>query len=161
MNVDSGQRFVYATVDCTDLRILEPTPFDAAWYSHKTNCSALRYEVAVSLSGNIVWVNGPFKAGEFADLRIFRNRLRYCLLYSECVIADGTYRDTKCIYNDGCEKEIIQRSRARQESVFRRLKSFNVLSSVYRHDIRKHSNCLFAVANLVQYSIENGEPLFN
>ncbi len=111
-----------ATVDCTDLRVYEPVHFSANWYSHKENAAAVRYKLAVSTEGKIVWLNGPFRAGEYSDLKIFRSRLRSELRHSELFIADGTYSDVKCIFNDGCDLEFIQRCRARQETVFKRLK---------------------------------------
>jgi hypothetical protein len=39
------------TVDGTDFRIYEPTPFSPMWYSHKYKGPGLRYEVALSIRG--------------------------------------------------------------------------------------------------------------
>ena len=65
--------FTYMTVDGTDFKINEPTPFDGMWYSHKFNHAALRYEVGVSIfSGLIVWVKGPYPAGRYPDVAIAR-----------------------------------------------------------------------------------------
>ena len=41
-----------------------------------------------------------------------------------------------------------------------RLKQWEILKQVYRHDITKHGYVLRAVAVVVQVAIENGEPLF-
>jgi len=50
--------------------------------------------------------------------------------------------------------------RARHETVKSRLKSFNVLAHEFRHSLSFHVDCFYAVANIVQINIENGEPLF-
>ena len=50
--------------------------------------------------------------------------------------------------------------RMRQETINMRLKQWEILKQVYRHDITKHGYVLRAVAVVVQVAIENGEPLF-
>lgn len=62
--------------------------FSPSFYSHKFKKAGLRYELAVSLYGDIVSVNGPYAAGKFSDIRIFRDHLRKDLLPDERVIAD-------------------------------------------------------------------------
>ena len=80
-------------VDGTDFCILEPTPFDRKYFSHKFNGTALRYEIAISFQGGkICWINGPFPAGEFSDINIFRRSLKLMLLSQEIVEADKGYR---------------------------------------------------------------------
>ena len=69
--VDDGSKFVVATVECTDLPTRKPKPFDAGWYSRKLTGATVRYELAVSLYGNIAWVHGPFRAAANSDLNIF------------------------------------------------------------------------------------------
>ena len=64
------------------------------YWSHKFKAPGLRYEIGIAIqSGDIVWVNGPFPCGEYADLTIFRgglkNKLRYC---QEKIEADRGYR---------------------------------------------------------------------
>jgi hypothetical protein len=56
-------------VDCTDCAIFEPWPwepgFNRQFVSHKINWAALKYEAGVCIqTGDIVRVNGPFKAGK-------------------------------------------------------------------------------------------------
>ena len=59
------------SIDGTDCRIQEPTPFDPLWYSHKFNGPGVRYEVGICIqTGWIVWVHGPFPAGDFPDIKI-------------------------------------------------------------------------------------------
>lgn len=58
-------------MDGTDCPIQEPHPFDYKIYSHKLNSPGLKYELAISIQTcDIVWVNGPFRAGQ-GDNTIF------------------------------------------------------------------------------------------
>ena len=42
------------------------------WYSHKFKKPGVRYEVGVAIkSGDIVWINGPYPCGAYADIKIF------------------------------------------------------------------------------------------
>lgn len=78
------------TVDGTDFRIYEPTPFWGMWKSHKFNGPALRCEVAICIqTGSVVWIDGPFPAGKHDDLTIFQSCLKGMLDDDELVEADG------------------------------------------------------------------------
>lgn len=153
-----------ASVDGTDFRIREPYPFDKKWYSHKFKGPGLRYELGVSVStGRIVWAHGPFPCGSFSDLTIFKIAMKKALEHDEFVIADGGYRDEKCLKR-GSTDELSRKFsviRARHETVNRRLKQFSVLSSRFRHPLSRHSVCFHAVCNLTALMIEHEEPLFN
>ena len=64
------------SVDGTDFRIQEPTPFSSGWHSKKFNGPGLRYEIAISIrSGDVVWIHGPFPCGHWPDIKIFRDAL--------------------------------------------------------------------------------------
>ena len=84
----------------------------------------------------------------------------------ELTIADKGYRDDNffiypsTIYPPN-RQLYIKRILARHETVNRRLKTFTILQSVFRHPIEKHSSCFQAAANLVQIMIEQGETLFD
>ena len=69
-------------VDGTDFKIAEHGPeFSSHKYAKK---SALRYEVATCIqTGRIVWVNGPFEAGMWPDISIFRCALKSMLAANE------------------------------------------------------------------------------
>ena len=46
------------SVDGTDERICEPTPFGPKWYSHKFHGPGLRYEIGIGIeTGYIVWAH--------------------------------------------------------------------------------------------------------
>ena len=62
-------------MDGTDFLCMPPNDGDCrrSWWSHKFKKPAVRYEVCVSIqSGDIVWVNGPWRAGRYPDISIFR-----------------------------------------------------------------------------------------
>ena len=171
LRMDNGSRNKM-TVDGKDCRISEQKPFWGGWKSHKFNGPELSYEVGVVIqSGDICWINGPFPAGSYHDITIFRQRLKHKLAYEapgEKVEADNGYRgepffiDTPNVLHSGTveEKEMKTVARSRHETVNRRLTHFNVLYKKYRHHISKHQMCFYAVATICQVSIENGSPLF-
>lgn len=152
------------TVDGTDCRIFEPKPFNSKWYSHKFKKAGLRYEVAVCIkTGDIVWINGPFPCGQWPDLKIFRRALKYLLGDGEMVEADLGYRGepnfvrTPHTYVSRSDRRAKRNARARHETVNKRLKDFNCLALVFRHDRTFHRSCFLAVAVITQLSFENGD----
>jgi hypothetical protein len=50
--------------------------------------------------------------------------------------------------------------RARHETVNKRLKQFEVLKRVFRHDVQHHQPAFMACAVTTQLTIERGEPLY-
>ena len=68
------------TVDGTDFRIPQKGAATKgnAFASHKyAGKSALRYELGVDiLAGNLVWIQGPYPAGKYTDIKIFNKVLR-------------------------------------------------------------------------------------
>ena len=64
------------TVDGTDFLCQPPNDGDkrSSWISHKLKKPSVCYEIGVSIqSGDIVWVSGPWRAGCYPDITIFRN----------------------------------------------------------------------------------------
>ena len=128
------------SVDGVHFRIWEPRKFPSTkWYSKKYNKAGLSYEIALSLKRNkIVWVNGPFPAGE-NDKAIFNKPegLGTKLKPGQLAIGDEGYRgapekvSTCNSLNSQNTKEIKHRSKARQETVNSRLKGFGVLNQVF------------------------------
>lgn len=156
---------VFLSLDGTDCHIFEPKPFSPVWFSHKFRGPGLRYEVGISVHmGRIVWVNGPFACGGYPDLKIFKANLLHRLGPTERILADNGYRHPKCLTPDidmgDFEKEVHMRQRARHETVNKRLKNFNVLSHVFRHELFLHSKCFHAVAQVVALLVSTSDPLF-
>jgi len=159
------------SVDCTDCRIEEPHPFSTIWYSHKFNGPGLRYELALSIkSGHIVWINGPYECGLWADIEIFRNSLISFLDAGERVEADDGYigEEPKTCKTPGgfssrteLQNKYRMRLRSRHETVNSRLKNFGVLKERFRHTLKNHSSAFRACAVIVELAIELGEPLFS
>ena len=82
------------SLDGTDCRIQEPSPFSPKWYSHKFHGPGLRYEVGLnSRNGDIVWVNGGVPCGEYSDLALARASYIDMVGPMELTIADKGYRD--------------------------------------------------------------------
>jgi hypothetical protein len=129
----------------------------------------LRYEIGVDiLAGNIVWLEGPYAAGKYPDIKIFRSCLAHWLDPSERVEADDGYigeapQRVKCPGSaaNPTENQAMQsRVRSRHETLNGRLKNWEILKQVFRHDILEHGNVFRAIAVITQLSIQNGEPLF-
>ena len=152
------------TVDGTDCPIREPQPFSAKWFSHKFRGAGLRYEVpgvgVCIQTGNIVWVNGPFPAGAWSDLKIFKAKLAKHLPPGEMVEADGTYRHPKCRlpqeFVSYTDKRAKNKARARHETVNKRLKQFEVLKQKFRHPICNHRPCFEAATVFTQQAFNRG-----
>ena len=91
---NAENRLSKISTDGTDCLICEPTPFCRSWYSHKLNKAALRYEISVAVGClKVVWVHGPFRAGSWTDIKIFKKGLRQMLhLFGEMTIANGGYQ---------------------------------------------------------------------
>ena len=139
------------------------------FHSHKYKFgSALRYEVAICiLSGDLVWVNGPYEPGIWNDIKIFRNALMSMLSPVE---ADDGYvgeapQHVKCPKSIGGHDETTEAMqsivRRRHETVNKRFKQWKILKDIYREEITKHWMAFRVCAIVTQLSIENGEPLFS
>ena len=140
------------------------------WYSHKIKRYGLRYEVVLSIrSGDIYWVNGPYKCGKWPDISIFCDSLLSHLGESERVEVDDGYigehpRYIKCPAGFANPEETLflqQRVRNKQEIVKKRLKQLSMLKQRFRHDIPKYGDVFRTCTVLVQLSINDGDKLFH
>ena len=164
---NSNGKTCLITVDGIDFRINEPKPFSKKWYSHKFHGPGLRYEIGVCIqTGDIVWVNGPFKPGVKNDLNFFRSGLRGMLNPGEKVEADSGYRGELAtirhpgVFVSRSDKRAKGRARARHETVNGRLCNFKVLKATYRHSLKKHKTFFLSVAVITQLSFDCGERPF-
>jgi hypothetical protein len=164
-NDDNGS-VCLVTVDGTDFRIYEQTPFDRKWWSHKFNGPGLRYEIAICIqTGWIVWVNGPYPPGDWPDLSIARDGIIDELAPGEKFLADGTYSDSNGYSvtpsgDNNLDEKMKQAARCRHEAVNRLFKHWGILERRFRHQVQLHGRVFMAIANLVQASIILGEPSF-
>ena len=161
---DTG-RAAKVTVDGTDFQTVEYRPFNRGRRSHKFNGPGLRYEVALSISNcDIVHINGPFRCGEWPDVRIARGNLHPRLRPNEYYLADAGYMGP----GPAIRRNNLPRLRipefnalmARHETINRRFKEFAILGSTYRHAEEKHGEIFRCIAVLVQIDIEHGNLLF-
>jgi hypothetical protein len=140
-----------------------------AFGSHKyAGMSVLHYKLGIdNLKGNLFWVEGPYPAGAWPDIKIFLNSLMGHLLPGECIEADNGYvghpDKIKCPNNDcnparnlGMQSE----SRSRHETFNGRLKNWGILKRTYRHDIELHGTVFTACVVITQLCVSNGESLF-
>lgn len=149
---------VKVSLDGTDFKIREPVPFSKKWFSHKFKGAGIRYEIGISIGGGeIVWASGGLPCGDWPDLKIAR-QLYIHYAKNEITLADKGYRDATYFKQPTSlhEKRIL----ARHETLNGRLKNFKILSSKYRHPLKKHPRVFHAVVNIVQVCLVNGESLF-
>ena len=155
------------TVEGTDFWIAE---HGRAFYSHKFKKSGLRYEVCICiLTGDIVWINGPYECGLWPDIKVFRDSLLSHLEPNERVEADDGYigehpARIKCPkgFANPVENEAMQqRVRNRQETINSRFKQFGAMGQIWRHDIDWHDDAFRAIAVVLQLAINHGEKLFD
>ena len=116
---------------------------------------------------NLVWIQGPYPAGAWPDIKIFTSFLALFLKPGEPVEADDGYRGhadkVKCPKNDVNPVENLKMQgsvRARHKTLNGRLKNWGILSQVFGHNIRRHGDVFRAFAVITQLTIGNGEPIF-
>jgi hypothetical protein len=168
-----GDDILALTVDGTHCLRSEPNhPIwsqDPEYYSHKFNKAGLNYELGISLSeSKLVWMNGPYKAGQ-NDVLIFTTKgLKAKLLATgKKAIGDGGYQghqETIIAPNSHDSRDVrIFKSRAllRHEKFNGLTKNFDCLSRRFRHGDDRFKICFEAICVICQYQIENDSPLFD
>jgi hypothetical protein len=105
------------------------------------------------LREDLVWIQGPYPAGAFNNVKIFNKVLRCFLEPGEHIEVDNRYigaaDKVKCPDNP-CNPAVNEgkqsRVHSRHETINGRFKTWGVLSQVYRHNITCHSEVFRAVA---------------
>ena len=155
------------SVDGVDCAIQEPYPFNEGIFAKKLNGPGFKYEIGVCiLTGDIVWVNGPFKVGRH-NVKIFlEDGLKFALSDDEAVEVDAGYqgddalKDPNVAQNraDQREKSVV---RSPHEVINSRFKKFEVLNAISLHHgetkrnlKEKHRICFDAVAVITQLRFE-------
>ena len=139
----------------------------SSWYSHKFKGPGVTYEIGISIWENkLVWVNGPYRAGK-NDIGMFRDvdGLQSKIPENKFALGDSAYKSSNKVIvknkTDSRElKRFKNRALARHETFNGRIKCFNCLCNRWHHDLKKHKSVMEAVCILVQYDMENGNPLF-
>lgn len=179
------------------------------YYNHKGNDCGLKYEYAIALrrvsvskyagfvdskrklfnlfsfsplQSVLVWMRGPFAAGEKNDKTVFcggtkkepkdkwdQEALYFKLPEGKKAIGDSIYEGipekVTCV-RDGQSpivKDFLNRALARQENYHDRLWAYGVLKQQFRHNVNKmaqHKMCAEAVNVIVQYDLKY-HPLFD
>ena len=114
-------------------------------------------------TGDICWINGPFKCGRWPDLSIFRRDLKQQLVPGEMVECDLGYRgDDACrhkhIFFNQADLNAKADARARHETVNSDIKRFECLKQAWRHDRHLHKHAFAACAVLTQLGYNSGRP---
>ena len=175
---DEWNTIFIITVDGVHFRIQEPMPppdpitgeqyrYDKEYFTHKDGGAGLAYEIAISIFENrVVWVNGPFKAG-MGDLEIFKSKLKDKIPKGKRVLGDRGYRglpDIISFYNSldvDPVREFKERALSRHENFNYRMKRYDVLSQIFRHDHEQHDVVFDAVLVICQLDLMLESPLFD
>ena len=158
--------FAATSMDGTDFRIYRPFRGSRGWYSYKTNSSGKRYIFGIGIpSGLLCFLEGPYPAGHWHDLTIYRRTMRHLLLPGEMVIADGGYRGEPTVITpedtiDPNALRLMSTARARHEGINGMFKHFRILRDIYRHDRSKHENIVKCIAIFVQLKLRRGEGTY-
>jgi DDE superfamily endonuclease len=165
-----ARNYAFMTIDGTDMPIYETYPFDPALYSYKLNGPGLRYEIAVCIAtGQIVWINGPYKPTQWVDITIFRHKLMWKLLEGEWVVGDGGYSDGNQFVvpkrtGPVWLQEMTAMATVRHETINSRMKVWTILRNSYKYgkgtdeQMRRHGQTVKAIANVVNIWLTESPP---
>jgi len=156
----------FLTINCTDCPIQEIlNPFCAVWNSFKFKGPGVRYKIAICiLTGEIVWVIGPFPAG-ITDSEIYNRCLSKQLGPDEFVEADSGYKTCPKAKIPGVSTGHDQakrksQARGRHETVNGKLKVFSALTTRSCHfKLGNHCTMFVAAAVATQVSFKLGQNL--
>jgi len=93
----------------------------------------------------------------------FKDNLRGQLQEDEMVVANDGYNNSKALTPSTSydhRRNLFNMIRARHEIINRRLKHFNSVGGVFRHEIRYQGQVYHAVARLTALMIDTTDPLF-
>jgi len=170
-----GDDIWIGTVDGTHFRNQEighpDMPKDPSIFSFKHHSAGFNYEIVVALrESKIVWFSGPHEAGDWNDIKIFAHKGLKDKLKSlgKKVIADKGYKGyPKLIslpnsYDSAEVSRFKSRARCRQEKLNGKIAEFECMNNAgFRHSKEKLQACFEAVAVIVQYKMDMGEPLYD
>eukprot|EP00536_Pseudo-nitzschia_multiseries_P013756 jgi/Psemu1/36277/gm1.36277_g len=134
-------------------------------WDHKFNKAGVNYKLDIALASNtLIWMNGPFKAGQ-NDVTIFvENGLEQCLRYLCCkkCIGDGDYRgdnDAASTPNahDGYGVKRFKTRALKCHEGFNNgmTKVFRILHDRFRHSVKKSPRAFEAVHPLYNVLVDD------
>lgn len=135
------------------------------WFTYKHRHFGIKYEVGTNIkTGDIVHYVGPFRAAHH-DVTVFRAFLKDRLPLGERVMADPGYRgDHKVFTQYDCrtcqEKRALKSVGARHETVNGRVRFFDSMKYMWRHDKKKHHIAFRSSLVCAQLNHENGRPVY-
>jgi hypothetical protein len=104
-------------------------------------------------------MNGPFPAGKWPDINIFRRTLIFMLLPGEMVEADNGYRQEAVRHCDVVVSKSDARAKSRatrrHETVNSDLKAIGCLKQQWRHELSFHSFAITPCCLLIQITYEH------
>jgi DDE superfamily endonuclease len=139
------------------------------WYSHKSHGPGVTYLLGIAIKRNkLVWMDGPFPAST-SDITIFRREggLGDQIGKGKRAIGDSAFggEPYKVAISHPGESEEVNKYKgtvkARHEVFNGRLKSFSILATEFRHNVKEHQAGFESVAVMVQYDMDTGHPLFD
>jgi len=161
------------TVDGTDQWTVERRTADFSQdrkrFSKKFDHAGMAYELGISLTGGLIWMNGPFLAGT-TDLNKFRfegglkERLQ---LINKKAIADLGYPgEHECIstlnpHDYDAVRKFKSRALKRHETFNGIVKAFAITHSRFRHSDSAFAESFEATCVVAQYKVENELALFD
>jgi hypothetical protein len=169
MDAYNGLKFFFS-IDGTHCAMQEPAPFSVIWSSFKLGGKpGLNYEIALRIDKpQLLWIYGPSPPGAQNDIAVFRTALLGKLQQLTAEhgvhlrgIADKGYRGEPqylSTRNDLDPPEIAEfknRVMARHETFNQKMKMFDVLSGIFRHDLELHRVCFESVAVLTVIQLQN------
>jgi hypothetical protein len=174
---------LFISVDGVHCMIDEPRRAPSSkWYSHKSNSAGVTYEVAIAIrSDRVVWIRGPFPASQH-DITTFRggkktdqikdpDALFFHIPEGKKGVGDAGMKGepTKITVTKEQDSAAVRkykgRAKSRQETFHARLKSFQILSTRFRHrlnvdTLQEHKTVFEATCVMCQYDLENDHGLF-
>jgi len=161
------------TVDGTHVWIQEPTHDelgqDPKYFSKKFKHAGMTFELGVSLTGGLIWINGPFPAGT-NDITMFRKpgglkeKLR---AMKKRAIGDRGYRgepELISYFNAHDSKGVAKfkcRALMRHEIFNWKVKTFEAVRGRFRHSREKLAIAFEAICVVAQFKLETDSPLFD
>lgn len=114
------------------------------------------------VNGHLIWANGPFPAGRFSYLKIFKHKLIRLILNKESVIGDGGYIHQRCVTPHSVrdhDLDILSRISASNENVNERLKNFNTIQNIFSHSVSLPGYVFHAIIQLKEILMDTTDPL--